>query len=87
MCRGQCSQCSDAELVSASVHRYKEEAQGALQEVRDQLADAQEERHALERQARDQVNPHPCSLRGRPVIFAHGLREVLQQVACQVMTL
>ena len=35
--------------------RYKEEAEGALQEVRDQLAAAQEERHALERQARDQV--------------------------------
>lgn len=35
--------------------RYKEEATGALQEVRDQLAAAQEERHALERQARQQV--------------------------------
>ena len=35
--------------------RYKEEAEGALQESRDQLAAALEQRHALERQARDQV--------------------------------
>ena len=37
--------------------RYKEEAEGALQESREQLAAAHEERHALERQARHQVRP------------------------------
>ena len=43
--------------ISGCVHgcRFKEEAEGAVAELKEQVADAHQDRHALEQQAKDQV--------------------------------
>lgn len=40
--------------------RFKEEAEGAIVDLREHVAAAHQERHALERQAKDQVSLLAC---------------------------
>ncbi len=43
--------------ISDCIHgcRFKEEAEGAVAELKEQVASAHQDRHALEQQAKDQV--------------------------------
>lgn len=50
------SSVSDRLVRFATVgFRFKEEAEGAIAELKEQVAGAHQERHALEQQAKDQV--------------------------------